>query len=50
VSAVVGVPGDANVYYIGALAIDPTNPNVVWAGTGEAHIRSNVSSGPEPDA
>jgi photosystem II stability/assembly factor-like uncharacterized protein len=74
VSAVVGVPGDANVYYfgaasggvfktvdggvhwspvfddqpaqsIGALAIDPTNPNVVWAGTGEAHIRSNVSIG-----
>ena len=30
---------------IGALAIDPTNPNVVWAGTGEAHIRSNVSIG-----
>jgi photosystem II stability/assembly factor-like uncharacterized protein len=74
VSAVVGVPGDPNVYYfgaasggvfktvdggvhwepvfddqpaqsIGALAIDPTNPNVVWAGTGEAHIRSNVSIG-----
>ena len=74
VSAVVGIPGDANVYYfgaasggvfktvdggvhwspvfddqpaqsIGALAIDPTNPNVVWAGTGEAHIRSNVSIG-----
>ena len=74
VSAVVGIPGDANVYYfgaasggvfktvdggvhwqpvfddqpaqsIGALAIDPSNPNVVWAGTGEAHIRSNVSIG-----
>ena len=74
VSAVVGVPGDPNVYYIGAasggvfktvdggvhwepvfddqpaqsigaLAIDPTNPNVIWAGTGEAHIRSNVSVG-----
>lgn len=74
VSAVVGVPGDPNIYYfgaasggvfktedggvhwepvfddqpaqsIGALAIDPTNPNVVWAGTGEAHIRSNVSIG-----
>ncbi len=74
VSAVVGVPGDGNVYYIGAasggvwktvdggvhwepvfdhqpaqsigaLAVDPTNPNVVWAGTGEAHIRSNVSIG-----
>ncbi len=30
---------------IGALAVDPSNPNVVWAGTGEAHIRSNVSIG-----
>ncbi|KPJ92506.1 MAG: hypothetical protein AMS18_07285, partial [Gemmatimonas sp. SG8_17] len=30
---------------IGALAIDPSNSNVVWAGTGEAHIRSNVSIG-----
>ncbi|MCZ6918548.1 MAG: sialidase [Gemmatimonadetes bacterium] len=74
VSAVVGVPGDPNVYYIGAasggvfkstdggvhwepvfddqpaasigsLAIDPTNRNVVWAGTGETFIRSNVSIG-----
>jgi photosystem II stability/assembly factor-like uncharacterized protein len=74
VSAVVGIPGNPNVYYIGgasggvwktedggvhwvpvfddqpaqsigALAVDPTNPNVVWAGTGEAHIRSNVSIG-----
>ena len=74
VSAVVGVPGDPNIYYfgaasggvfktidggvhwepvfddqpaasIGALAIDPTNPNVIWAGTGESHIRSNVSIG-----
>jgi len=74
VSAVVGVPGDANVYYfgaasggvfksedgghswspifddqaalsIGALAIAPSDPNVVWVGTGEAFIRSNVSIG-----
>ncbi|MCK5618264.1 MAG: sialidase, partial [Candidatus Krumholzibacteria bacterium] len=74
VSAVVGVPGDPNIYYfgsasggvfksvdggvhwepvfdgqpaasIGAIAIDPINPNVVWVGTGEAHIRSNVSIG-----
>ncbi len=74
VSAVVGVPGEPNLYFIGAasggvfktvdggvhwnpvfddqpaqsigaLAVDPTNPNVVWAGTGEAHIRSNVSVG-----
>jgi hypothetical protein len=74
VSAVVGVPGDPNIYYlgaasggvfksvdggihwepvfddqpvasIGALAIDPVNPNVVWAGTGETFIRSNISHG-----
>jgi len=73
-SAVVGVPGDPLVYYIGAasggvwksidggtnwapifdaqpaqsigaLAIAPSDPNVVWAGTGEAFIRSNVSIG-----
>lgn len=65
ISAAVGVPGDASVYYlgaasggvwkstdggvtfvpvfdsqdtmaIGALAIAPTEPNTVWAGTGEA--------------
>ena len=73
-SAVVGVPGDPMVYYvgaasggiwkstdgglnwepifddqpvqsIGALAIAPSDPNVVWAGTGEAFIRSNISIG-----
>lgn len=74
VSAVVGVPGDPNVYYagaasggiwksidggadwepifddqkvsaIGSLAIAPSDPNIVWAGTGETFIRSNVSQG-----
>ncbi len=74
VPAVVGVPGDPNVYYagaasggiwksedgglswqpifdrqavssIGSLAIAPSDPNVVWAGTGETFIRSNVSIG-----
>ena len=74
VSAVTGVPGNLNIYYIGAasggifksvdggihwepvfddqpaasigsLAIDPVNPNVVWAGTGETFIRSNISHG-----
>lgn len=30
---------------IGALAIAPSDPNVVWTGTGEAFIRSNVSIG-----
>jgi len=30
---------------IGALAVAFTDPNVVWAGTGESFIRSNVSIG-----
>jgi len=30
---------------IGALAIAPSDPNVVWAGTGEAFVRSNISIG-----
>src|ERR1044071_8402279 len=63
-TSVVGIPGEPNVYYvgaasggiwkttdggvhwepifdsqpvssIGALAIAPSNPNIVWAGTGE---------------
>ncbi|MEK9507001.1 hypothetical protein WI460_02240 [Gemmatimonadota bacterium Y43] len=74
VSAVTGVPGDPNVYWIGAasggiwkttdgghswrpvfddhgvqsigaLAVAPSDPDVVWAGTGEPFIRSNVSHG-----
>jgi hypothetical protein len=74
VIAVVGVPGDPSVCYIGAasggifkstdggvnwkplfdkqavssigsLAIAPSDPNVIWAGTGETFIRSNVSQG-----
>ena len=74
VAAVAGVPGDPNVYYVGAasggiwktadagihwapifddqdvaavgaLAVAPSNPNVVWAGTGEPWIRSHISIG-----
>jgi hypothetical protein len=30
---------------IGALAVAPSDPNVVWAGTGEAFIRGNISIG-----
>ncbi|HET7451945.1 MAG TPA: sialidase, partial [Thermoanaerobaculia bacterium] len=30
---------------IGAIAIAPSDPNVVWVGTGETFIRSNVSIG-----
>ncbi|HZX10064.1 MAG TPA: sialidase family protein, partial [Acidobacteriota bacterium] len=73
-SAVMGVPGDPLVYYIGAssggiwkstdggehwdsifddqpvqsigaLAVAPSDPNVLWAGTGEAFVRSNISIG-----
>jgi photosystem II stability/assembly factor-like uncharacterized protein len=30
---------------IGSLAVAPSNPNIVWAGTGEAFIRSHISVG-----
>jgi len=33
------------VQSIGALAVSKSDPNVVWAGTGEAHIRSHISIG-----
>jgi photosystem II stability/assembly factor-like uncharacterized protein len=36
---------DQPVSSIGALAVAPSDPNVVWAGTGEAFIRSNISLG-----
>ena len=74
VTSVVSVPGQANIYYVGAasggifkttdggihwepifdsqpvssigsLAIAPSDANVIWAGTGEAHIRSHISVG-----
>jgi photosystem II stability/assembly factor-like uncharacterized protein len=74
VSAVIGEPGNPNVYYagaasggvwkssdggfnwhpvfdkqpaqsIGAIAIAPSNHSIVWVGTGETFIRSNVSLG-----
>jgi photosystem II stability/assembly factor-like uncharacterized protein len=74
VTSVVSVPGQPNIYYVGAasggiwkstdggvhwdpifdgqpvssigsLAIAPSDPNVIWAGTGEAHIRSHISVG-----
>ena len=34
-----------NVSSIGSLAIAPSDPNIIWAGTGETFIRSNVSQG-----
>ena len=33
------------VHSIGALALAPSEPEVVYAGTGESFIRSNVSIG-----
>ena len=36
---------DQPVSSIGALAVAPSDPNLVWAGTGEAFIRSNISIG-----
>src|SRR5688572_5415045 len=74
VTSVAGIPGQPNIYYVGAasggifkttdggvhwepifdgqpvssigsLAIAPTDPNIVWAGTGESCIRSHISVG-----
>src|SRR5262245_21285667 len=36
---------DQPVQSIGALAVAPSDPNIVWAGTGEAWIRSHISIG-----
>ncbi|HYW51954.1 MAG TPA: glycosyl hydrolase, partial [Gemmatimonadaceae bacterium] len=36
---------DQPVSSIGALAVAPSDPNVVWVGTGEPFIRSNISVG-----
>jgi len=73
-TAVVSVPGNPNIYYVGAasggifkstdggihwdpifdsqavssigsLALTPSDPNIVWAGTGEPFIRSHISVG-----
>ena len=73
-TAVAGIPGNPNVYYLGAasggifksidggirwdpifddqpvssigsLAVAASDPNIVWAGTGESFIRSHISVG-----
>ncbi len=36
---------DFDVQSVGALAVAPSNYDIVWAGTGEESIRSNVSHG-----
>jgi photosystem II stability/assembly factor-like uncharacterized protein len=74
VTAVAGVAGDPNLYYVGtaaggvfrtedggvswtaqfqhepvssvgALALAPSNPNLVWVGTGEANLRNDIVTG-----
>ena len=36
---------DQPVSSIGSIAVAPSDPNVVWVGTGEANIRGNVAEG-----
>src|SRR5207302_1478788 len=36
---------DKDVSSIGALAVAPSNPAIVWVGTGEPWIRSHISLG-----
>jgi photosystem II stability/assembly factor-like uncharacterized protein len=36
---------DQLVQSIGSIAVAPSDANVVWVGTGEAHFRSNISLG-----
>jgi photosystem II stability/assembly factor-like uncharacterized protein len=36
---------DDEIQSIGAIAIDPSDPNVVWVGTGESWVRNSVSVG-----
>lgn len=36
---------DQEVASIGALAIDPSNPSVIWVGTGEGNPRNSLNSG-----
>jgi photosystem II stability/assembly factor-like uncharacterized protein len=74
VTAVVGIPGNPKIYYvgaagggvwkttdggyhwtaiftkeptasIGAIALAPSNPNLVWVGTGEVNVRNDVLDG-----
>ncbi len=74
VSAVVGIPGERGIYYvgtagggvwkttngghgwtnifeneptssIGAVALAPSNPNLVWVGTGEGNPRNDITDG-----
>lgn len=44
-AALEGKPQPVKVSSIGALAVSGTNPNIVWAGTGESWIRGPISIG-----
>ncbi|HQR06869.1 MAG TPA: hypothetical protein PLN21_08610 [Gemmatales bacterium] len=36
---------DTDAVTVGSIAVSPSNPNVIYAGSGEANIRGNVCSG-----
>src|SRR5262249_39979463 len=36
---------DQPVSSVGSIAVAPSDPNIIYAGTGEAHIRGNVAAG-----
>jgi len=36
---------DLDVHAVGSIAVSASDPTIVWAGTGEPHIRSNVTIG-----
>ncbi|MEM6531211.1 MAG: glycosyl hydrolase [Myxococcota bacterium] len=36
---------DQPISSIGSIAVAPSNPNVIWVGSGEANIRGNVAEG-----
>ena len=36
---------DRHTQSIGAIAVDPSNPKVIWVGTGESWMRNSVSQG-----
>src|SRR6476646_10120216 len=48
VNGVSGVPGRPHEFYfgsVGAIGVSPSNPDVVYVGTGEADMRSQNSFG-----
>jgi photosystem II stability/assembly factor-like uncharacterized protein len=39
------ISGQIPVPSVGAMALAPTNPNLIWVGTGEANLRNDISTG-----